>query len=86
MFPNAPAPPAREDGRPPSAAPKEEQVNGSEHDDDGDIRGQPFPKPVSEEQEVDADDDDHHRQYVKHGSDTTAHLRSLLLRATRALK
>jgi hypothetical protein len=39
---------------------QESQAEGEEHQDDADIRDEPIPEPVSEEQEIDGNDDDYH--------------------------
>jgi hypothetical protein len=53
--------------------PEESQIESYEHQDYADVRCQPFPEPVSEEQEIYTDYDGYHRRDVKHYSDMSAH-------------
>lgn len=55
---------------------EESQVESAEHQDNADIHYQPFPESVSEEREIDADDDGDHRHHIKHDSDLSAHFPS----------
>src|ERR1700734_2916027 len=52
---------------------QESQVESCEHQDDPNIRRQTFPESVSEEHEIRADYDSHHRRHVKHDSYLSAH-------------
>jgi hypothetical protein len=56
-----------------SRTPEESQVEGSEHQDNANIRCQPLPESVSEEHEIYTDYDGCHRHHVKHGSYLSAH-------------
>jgi hypothetical protein len=47
---------------------QESQIERCERQDDADIRDQPFRESVSEEHEIYADDDGHHRRHVKDDS------------------
>jgi hypothetical protein len=58
---------------PGSWTPEESQVECCEHQDNANIRCQPFPEPVSEERHVYTDDDGYHRHHVKHDSYLSAH-------------
>jgi hypothetical protein len=42
------------------------QVESREHENDADIRYQPFPESVSEERQIQSDDNSDHRCHVKH--------------------
>ena len=48
-----------------SRTPEEQQVQKPEHQNDADVHRQPFPESVSQENEIDADDEGHHRRAVK---------------------
>jgi hypothetical protein len=56
---------------------EESQVESCEHQDNANIHHQPFPKPVSEEQEIQADNGGYHRQHVKRDSYLSAHFSTL---------
>jgi hypothetical protein len=58
---------------PRSWTPEESQVESNEHQDNADIHCQPLPELVSEEHEIHADYDGHHRHHVKHDSYPSAH-------------
>jgi hypothetical protein len=60
--------------RPPSWTPEELPVDSSEHQHDADIHCQPFPESVSQEREIDTDDDGCHHHHVKHYGYLSAHL------------
>src|SRR5271163_4597 len=51
-----------------SWTPEESEVEGTEHQDNANIHGQPFPEAASEEHEIYTDYDGCHRQHVKHDS------------------
>jgi hypothetical protein len=53
------------------------QVESCEYQDNADIHHQPFPKSVSEEHEIRADNGGHHRQHVKRDSYLSAHFSTL---------
>jgi hypothetical protein len=53
--------------------PEESEVEGREHQDNADIHCEPFPETVSEEREIDTDDDGYHRRHVKHDTCLSAH-------------
>ncbi|MGH6993672.1 MAG: hypothetical protein ACREEH_10090, partial [Caulobacteraceae bacterium] len=53
--------------------PEKAQVEGDEHQDDADVRDQPFPQSVSKEGDVDADDERRHRKKVEHGNYLLSH-------------
>jgi hypothetical protein len=42
------------------------QVERYEHQDDSNIRHQPFPEPVPEEQDIYTDHDGYHQHYIKY--------------------
>jgi hypothetical protein len=46
--------------------PEESQVKSCEHQDNANIRHQPFPEQVSEEREIYSNYNGHHRDWVKH--------------------
>jgi hypothetical protein len=46
---------------------EESQVERSEHQDNSNIQYQPFPESVSKERKIHPDDQDDHRQHIKHG-------------------
>jgi hypothetical protein len=52
---------------------QESEVESYEHQDDTNIHGQPFPEPVSEEQDIYSDYDGYHRHHVKHDGYLSAH-------------
>ncbi len=54
--------------------PQESQVERCEHQDDSNIRYQPFPEAVSEEHDIYTDDDGCHGHHVKYASYLSAHL------------
>lgn len=56
-----------------SWAPKKYQVESCEHQDNADIHYQPFPESVSEEREIDGNDDGCHRQCVKQDAYLSVH-------------
>src|SRR5579883_981700 len=56
---------------------QESPIEGSEYQDDADVHHQPFPKPVSEEGDVYADDDGDHRQHVEHENCLSCHVGTL---------
>jgi hypothetical protein len=58
---------------PSSWMPQESQVESCERQDNANIRCQPFPESVSEEQEIYTDYDGCHRHHVKHHSYLSAH-------------
>jgi hypothetical protein len=58
----------------------EPQIERPEHHNNSNVRYQPFPEPVPEEQDVHADHDGYQCQHVKHGDCPFSHP-SLLLRA-----
>jgi len=53
---------------------QESQVESREYEDDSYIHCQPFPEPVSEEQEIDGDDDGDHQRDIKCDSGPCSHL------------
>jgi hypothetical protein len=52
---------------------QESEVEGCEHQDDSNIRHQPFQESVSKEREICTDYDGCHRHHVKHDSYLSAH-------------
>jgi hypothetical protein len=56
-----------------SWTPEESQVESYEYQDDANIHCQSFPESISEECEIYADDDGHHRHHVEHPDYPTAH-------------
>jgi hypothetical protein len=56
-----------------SWTPEESEVEGREHQGNANIHGQPFPKSVSQEQEVHTHYNGCHRHRVKHDSYLSAH-------------
>jgi hypothetical protein len=44
--------------------PEESQVESSKHQDNANIHRQPFPESVSQEHEIDTDDDGYHRHHA----------------------
>jgi hypothetical protein len=54
--------------RPCSGSPEESQVESGEDQDNTNVDRQPFPESVSEEQDIDTDDDGCHRHHAKHDS------------------
>jgi hypothetical protein len=56
----------------------EPQVEGREYQDNPDIHYQAFPEKVSEEDEINADNNGYHRDHVK--SDFSAHFSTVRLR------
>jgi hypothetical protein len=54
---------------------EESQVESGEYQDNANIRYQPFPKTVSEERKIYADDDGYHHHRVKQASYSPAHFR-----------
>jgi hypothetical protein len=61
----------------PSIRLEKSQVESSEHQDNADVHHQPFPESVSEELEIDADDDGRHRHHVKQYNDPSVHFGSM---------
>jgi len=59
---------------------QEPQMERREHQDNSDVRYQPLPEPVPEEQDVHADDDGYQPEHVKHDGRLSSHP-TLLLRA-----
>jgi hypothetical protein len=57
-----------------SRTPEKSQVETGKHQDDADIHYQPLPEFASEELEIYADYDGHHRHHVKHDSHLPAHV------------
>ena len=53
---------------------QEPQVERPEHQDDPDVRHQPLPESVPEEQDVHADHDSYQREHVKHDGYLSSHL------------
>jgi hypothetical protein len=53
--------------------PEESHVESCEHQDNANVRCQPFPKSVSEERKIHTDYDGYHCRHVKRGSDLSAH-------------
>jgi hypothetical protein len=60
-----------------SWTPEESQVESCEHQDNANIRYQPFPESVAEEREIYTDYDGCYHHPVKHDSYPAAHFRSL---------
>jgi hypothetical protein len=60
-----------------SWTPEESQVESCEHQDNANIRCQPFPELVSEEHEIYADYDGCHHYPVKHDRYLSAHFKFL---------
>ena len=52
---------------------EETDVESREHQDDANVHGQPFPEVVSEERDIDTDNNRHHCHAIKHDSDLSAH-------------
>jgi hypothetical protein len=71
--------PSKDDGLGASALqwrswkPDESQVESCEHQDNANIRHQPSPELVSEEQDIDTDDDGGHRHHIKNNCDLFPH-------------
>src|SRR5262245_61759414 len=57
---------------------EESEVECCEHEDDSYVHREPFPEPVSEEQNIDRDDHGRHQGYVKRNGRLASHLNSLL--------
>jgi hypothetical protein len=55
--------------------PEESEVEGGEYQDDADVGDQALPKTISEEQDVDGDDDGCHYYHIKHASYSRAGFR-----------
>jgi hypothetical protein len=53
---------------------EESEVESRKHQNDTNIHCQPFPKAISEEREIHADDDDYHHHGIKHSSYLSGHL------------
>jgi hypothetical protein len=53
--------------------PEESQIKSCEHQDNANIRRQPFPESVSEEREIYTDYDGYHCHHVKRDNDLSAH-------------
>jgi hypothetical protein len=58
-----------------SWAPEESQIESCEHQDNANVRRQPFPESVSEEGEIYASYDGYHRHHVKRDSDLSTRFR-----------
>lgn len=56
---------------------QEPQIEGREHQDHADVHHQPFPEPVPEEQDINADHDGDQREHVKHRDCLPSHLEFL---------
>jgi hypothetical protein len=54
---------------------EESQVEGGEHQDDANIRDQPFPKSISEKRDIYTNDDGYHHYRVKRARYPSAHFR-----------
>jgi len=52
---------------------EESEVESREYQDDANVHGQPFPEVVSEERDIDTDNNRHHCHAIKHDSDLSAH-------------
>jgi hypothetical protein len=63
---------------------QEDQVERPEHEDNSDVRYQPLPEPVPQEQDVPADHDDYQHEHVKQDDCLMSHS-SLLLRDAEAV-
>ena len=59
---------------PRSRTPQESPVARCEHQDDSYVHCQPFPEAVSEEQEIDGDNDGYHQRHVKCSSCPCSHV------------
>jgi hypothetical protein len=57
-----------------SWTPEESRVESCEHQDDANIRCQPFPESVSEEHEIYSGYDGRHRHHVKYNRNPSAHV------------
>src|SRR5450631_1988408 len=64
---------------------QEPEIERPEHQDDPDVGHQPLPELVAEEQDVQGNHDDYHREHVKHGGCLPSH-DSFLLWATNRSK
>jgi hypothetical protein len=60
--------------------PQESQVEGNKHQDNADVRYQPFPESIPEEQHICTDDNSYHRQNVKRGRHVLYHFNHPLMR------
>jgi hypothetical protein len=49
------------------------QIEGREQQDDADVRHQPFPEAVLEEQQIHTNDNDYQRRHVKHDGRSSCH-------------
>ena len=56
-----------------SGPPEESEIKSAEYQDNANVHCQPFPKSVSEKQEIYADYDGCHRHHVKHYCCLSAH-------------
>jgi len=56
---------ARATASPCSETPQESEVEGCEHQDNSQVRRQPLPEAVFEEQQIDRDDHGHHQDHVQ---------------------
>jgi hypothetical protein len=56
-----------------SWASEESQIESSEHQDNANVRYQPFPESVSEERDIQTNYDGYHCHHVKRDSDLSAH-------------
>lgn len=59
--------------------PEEDEIEGREDQDNADVHEQPFPEEVSEEREVDSDDDGDHGDEEKYDSYLSVHGGTLAL-------
>ena len=56
-----------------SWASEESQIESREHQDNANVRYQPFPESVSEERDIQTNNDCYHCHHVKRDSDLSAH-------------
>jgi hypothetical protein len=60
----------------PSGMPEESQIESAKHQDKSDIHHQPFPEPVSEEQQIDGNDNGRHQRDVNYHDCLSSHFES----------
>jgi hypothetical protein len=65
-----------------SWTPEESRVESYEHQDNANIRYQPFPESVSEDREIHNDYDGCHRHHVKHNSYLSTHFQLKTVRVS----
>jgi hypothetical protein len=60
-----------------SRAHQKSEIEGREYQDDSHVHGESLPEPVSEEQQIDCDDYDCHRDYEEYGRRLASHVNPL---------